>query len=77
MARFARRTATGPLAAIAANGPVAVRMAKRAIEGGWDVSMDEALALEWQCYEGVLNTTDREEALAAFAEKRAPRFTGR
>lgn len=62
---------------IAANGPVAVRLAKRAIEGGWDLSMDEALALEWQCYEGVLETSDREEALKAFAEKRTPRFTGR
>jgi methylglutaconyl-CoA hydratase len=56
---------------------MAVRLAKQAIEGGWDLSMDEALALEWQCYEGVLDTTDREEALQAFAEKRAPRFTGR
>ncbi|HEX4823570.1 MAG TPA: enoyl-CoA hydratase-related protein [Candidatus Polarisedimenticolaceae bacterium] len=62
--------------AIAANGPVAVRLAKKAIEGGWDLSMDEALALEWQCYQGVLGTSDREEALVAFAEKRPPRFTG-
>ena len=62
---------------IAANGPVAVRLAKRAIEGGFDLSMDEALALEWQCYEGVLGTFDREEALKAFAEKRPPLFRGR
>ena len=62
---------------IAANGPVAVRLAKQSIEGGWDVSMDEALALEWQCYEGVLTTKDREEALAAFAEKRPPRYSGK
>src|SRR6185436_15662645 len=27
-------------ATIAANGPVAVRLAKQAIEGGWDLSMD-------------------------------------
>jgi len=62
---------------IAANGPVAVRLAKQSIEGGWDLSLDEALALEWQCYEGVLATKDREEALQAFAEKRPPRFTGK
>ncbi len=62
---------------IAANGPIAVRLAKRAIEGGFDLSMDEALALEWQCYEGVLGTSDRDEALKAFAEKRPPLFTGR
>jgi len=63
--------------AIAANGPIAVRLAKRAIDGGLDLSMDEALALEWQCYEGVLGSSDRDEALSAYAEKRPPRFTGR
>jgi enoyl-CoA hydratase/carnithine racemase len=69
--------ALGMAAEIAANGPVAVRLAKKSIEGGLDLSMDEALALEWQCYQGVLATSDREEALQAFAEKRPPRFTGR
>ena len=62
---------------IAANGPIAVRLAKKAIEEGFDLPIDDALALEWRCYEGVLETSDREEALAAFAEKRPPRFTGR
>lgn len=62
---------------IASNGPVAVRLAKRAIEGGMDLSLAEGLALEWQCYEGVLGTEDRDEALAAFRDKRAPRFRGR
>lgn len=62
---------------IAANGPVAVRLAKRAIDGGWHLSMDDALALEWTCYQGALATEDRVEALRAFAEKRPPRFAGR
>lgn len=62
---------------IAANGPVAVRLAKKAIEGGWDLTLQEGLALEWRCYEGVLGTADREEALRAFADKRAPRYEGR
>lgn len=62
---------------IAANGPVAVRLAKKAIDQGFDLPIDDALALEWQCYQGVLETSDREEALSAFAEKRPPRFTGR
>jgi len=63
--------------AIAANGPVAIRLAKRAIDGGADLGLAPALALEWDCYQGVLGTQDRVEALAAFAEKRPPKFQGR
>jgi len=62
---------------IASNGPVAVRLAKRAIERGWDLPMDRALELEWECYQGVLGTEDRVEALRAFAEKRTPEFRGK
>lgn len=75
-ARLAAR-ALDLAAAIAANGPVAVRLAKRAIDEGLALGMEAALALEWDCYQGVLDTRDREEALAAFAEKRPPRFEGR
>jgi len=62
---------------IAANGPVAVRLAKRAIDRGLELPLTEALALEWETYTGVLDTQDRLEALRAFEEKRAPRFSGR
>jgi enoyl-CoA hydratase/carnithine racemase len=62
--------------AIAANGPVAVRAAKRAIDVGCDKPMAEGLEVEARCYELVLPTKDRLEALAAFAEKRAPRYIG-
>ncbi len=63
-------------AAIAANGPVAIRLAKQAIDRGVGVPLDEALKLEWEAYQGVLLTEDREEALKAFSEKRPPRFRG-
>jgi enoyl-CoA hydratase/carnithine racemase len=63
--------------AIASNGPVAVRLAKRAVEGGFDRPLREALDHERRCYEGVLSTEDRLEALQAFAEKRDPVFKGR
>ena len=61
--------------AIAANGPVAVRAAKRAIDRGLELPLDQALDYEWECYQDTLETEDRLEALQAFAEKRPPRFT--
>lgn len=62
---------------IAANGPVAVRAAKRAIDVGTEQPLADGLETEARCYELVLPTQDRLEALAAFAEKRKPRYEGR
>ncbi len=62
---------------IAANGPVAIRLAKKAVEQGADMALPDALRFEWDCYQGVLQTEDRVEALKAFAEKRTPEFKGR
>ncbi len=62
---------------IASNGPLAIRLAKRSVDEGADLPLSEALALEWRCYEPVLDTEDRVEALEAFSEKRPPRFQGR
>jgi enoyl-CoA hydratase/carnithine racemase len=64
-------------AQIAANGPVAVRAAKRAIDRGLEMSLPEGLIYETECYRDVIPTEDRREALAAFAEKRKPVFKGR
>jgi enoyl-CoA hydratase/carnithine racemase len=55
---------------------VSLRQAKRAIDGGQHLPMDEALALENRLYQDCLGTKDRLEALRAFAEKRPPVFTG-
>ena len=62
---------------IAANGPVAVRAAKAAIDLGCEQPIEQGLETEARCYERVLGTEDRLEALAAFSEKRKPRYRGR
>ncbi len=71
-----RETAIELARAIAANGPVAVRAAKAAIDGGSELPLARGLEHEARCYERVLGTKDRLEALAAFVEKRKPRYTG-
>ncbi|KAK9059185.1 hypothetical protein SSX86_021804 [Deinandra increscens subsp. villosa] len=58
-------------------GPVAIRMAKRAINEGLEVNMASALGVEEDCYEQTLHTNDRLEGLAAFAEKRKPSYQGK
>ena len=62
--------------AIAANGPLATRAAKAAIDQGCELPIAEGLEVEARCYERVLPTRDRLEALAAFAEKRKPVYQG-
>lgn len=51
-------------------------MAKRAITGGLEVDMVSALEVEEECYIETLHTKDRLEGLAAFAEKRKPKYSG-
>ena len=61
---------------IADKGPVALRMAKKAINEGMQGSMAEGMLVERLCYGTVAKTTDRLEGLKAFAEKRAPVYRG-
>ena len=62
---------------IAMAGPLAVAAAKRAIDEGFALPLADGLAVEAACYEEVLASEDRNEGLAAFAEKRLPTFKGR
>lgn len=57
-------------------GPIAVRMAKLAINQGIEVDLSTGLAIEEACYSQVIPTKDRLEGLAAFREKRRPHFKG-
>ncbi|XP_067839344.1 methylglutaconyl-CoA hydratase, mitochondrial isoform X3 [Heptranchias perlo] len=57
-------------------GPIAVRLAKLAINRGIEVDLKTGLAIEEACYAQVIPTKDRIEGLNAFKEKRLPRYTG-
>ncbi|XP_056271533.1 enoyl-CoA hydratase domain-containing protein 2, mitochondrial [Pseudoliparis swirei] len=56
--------------------PVAVRLAKEAMNRGIELDINAAMGVERMCYVRVINTRDRKEGMAAFLEKRPPRFTG-
>ena len=58
------------------NGPVALRMAKLAVNRGLELDRDSGLAFEQACYAQVIPTKDRLEGLAAFKEKRRPQYKG-
>ena len=63
---------------IAANSPGGVRMSKRAIQRNQEItSYAAALELENRGQALLTRTADMPEALAAFKEKRAPRYTGK
>jgi len=57
-------------------GPVALRMAKQAINCGSEVDLATGLAFEQACYAQVIPTKDRLEGLKAFSEKRKPKYKG-
>jgi enoyl-CoA hydratase/carnithine racemase len=62
---------------ISQNSPGGVRMSKRAIQRNQEVtSYAAALELENRGQALMAQTSDMPEALAAFREKRDPRFTG-
>ena len=58
------------------NGPLALRLAKQAVNHGISLNLSSGLALEQACYAQVIPTKDRQEGLAAFREKRPPKFRG-
>ncbi|KAG0262856.1 hypothetical protein DFQ27_002066 [Actinomortierella ambigua] len=58
-------------------GPVAIRMAKSAIDKGTQFEIDSGLEYEQACYAQIIPTEDRLEGLAAFREKRKPVYKGK
>ena len=64
-------------ARIAANAPLATRVAKRTMSIGADLDLRSAFALDLEAYNRLVPTEDRQEGVRAFNEKRPPRFRGR
>jgi 2-(1,2-epoxy-1,2-dihydrophenyl)acetyl-CoA isomerase len=63
-------------ARLAAGAPKAIALTKRALNGTWDHDLDAALDYEAHLQDLAGRTKDHAEGLAAFMEKRPPRFTG-
>ncbi|MCP3025949.1 enoyl-CoA hydratase-related protein [Halobacillus sp. A5] len=59
------------------NGPFALKLAKTAVNSGFETDKHTGLVFEHQCYKQTIPTSDREEGLKAFKEKRKPEYKGR
>ena len=64
-------------AAVAANGPLAVRATKSVIASADSWPVDEFWSRQQAIVEPVFTSADAREGALAFAEKRPPRWTGR
>jgi enoyl-CoA hydratase len=58
------------------NAPISVRQAKQAIHFGMQMDLDSGMMLEIEAYNRMVPTEDRREGIAAFNERRKPRFRG-
>lgn len=61
---------------IAKRGPLAVRLAKTAINAGSEMDLQKALLLEKTLVSLCFDSADRVEGMQSFLEKREPSFTG-
>ena len=62
---------------IAAMPPLAIRAAKASVNAAAELPLSEGLAAEQAAFFGLFATADQKEGMAAFVEKRSPRWTGR
>jgi len=64
-------------AAIATKSPLALRLAKEAINAAYEMSLTDGLAHERRLFYLLFASEDQKEGMAAFLEKRQPDFKGR
>ena len=63
--------------AIAENGPLSIRQAKKSIHYGLQMDLATGYRFEIEAYNRLVDTADRREGVKAFNEKRKPRFEGK
>ncbi len=64
-------------ATIATKSPIALRVAKEAVNAAYEMSLTDALAHERRLFYLLFASEDQKEGMAAFLEKRSPEFKGR
>jgi 2-(1,2-epoxy-1,2-dihydrophenyl)acetyl-CoA isomerase len=62
---------------IAEGAPKALGAAKRLLHSGWSETLETQMENESQTIANMARTSDTHEAIKAFIEKRAPKFTGK
>jgi enoyl-CoA hydratase/carnithine racemase len=62
---------------IAAQAPLSVMFSKQAVERGFDAALSEGMNIEADSFFALAFSTDKEEGLAAFKDRRPANFIGR
>jgi enoyl-CoA hydratase len=62
---------------VASQAPIAVRLAKEAVQAAFETSLEEGLDIERKNFFLLFSTEDMREGMRAFIEKRKPQFKGK
>lgn len=62
---------------IASQAPVAIRLGKEAVNFAYDSSLTEGLSAARELFYSLFSTSDKQEGMQAFIEKRKPNWQGK